>query len=57
MPGLSNIHVYVVNLKHDIEKKEYTTQILKKLNISAEFIQAVNGRKLEKNYITQVNLH
>lgn len=48
------IPIFVVNLKNDIEKKEHMQELCQKYNLQIEFIEAVDGRALNKKDINEV---
>lgn len=49
-----NISIFIVNLKKDIEKKEYMQELCQKHNLQVEFIEAVEGRALDEEDIAEL---
>ena len=49
-----NISIFIVNLKKDIEKKEYMQELCQKYNLQVEFIEAVDGRALDEEDIAEL---
>ena len=46
--------VFIINLKKDIEKKEYMQELCQKYNLQIEFMEAVDGRALSEEAIAEV---
>jgi len=50
----NNLKIYIINLKKDIEKKEYMKRLCEEYDLDVEFIEAVYGKSLTKNEISLV---
>ncbi|MFD1261536.1 glycosyltransferase family 25 protein [Entomomonas asaccharolytica] len=48
--------IYVVSLKHDVEKRKIIENKLNSLQVTFEFVDAVYGKDLPKEFISQLNL-
>ncbi len=52
---MHKIPIYIINLKKDTEKKDHMQELCNKNSLECQFIDAVYGRDLSKNYIEQIN--
>jgi len=48
------IPIFIVNLKKDIEKKQYMERILKKYKLKYEFVPAIYGKDLDSKIVKKV---
>lgn len=48
------MNIFIINLKKDIEKKEYMKEQSQKYGLSVEFIEAINGNDLEQDVVSEV---
>ena len=46
--------VYVINLKSDVEKKQHMKVLCQKFNIQADFVDAIDGKKLSEQFVSDV---
>ncbi len=47
--------IYVINLKSDVKKKQHMENLFRKFNLQVEFIDAIDGRKLNNKFISDVS--
>jgi len=49
-----NIPIFIINLKHDAEKKAHMQELCDKYSLFPEFIEAVNGKLLSDDFIESI---
>ena len=48
------LDIYIVSLKHDLEKRKIISEILDDFGLQFEFIDATYGKDLSDNYLNSV---
>ena len=51
---IQEMKIYVINMKISTDRKNHITKILNNNNLNYEFIEAINGKELDSNYVDSI---